>query len=310
MSSPETRDNLAYAVTFGLLAMLGAWWTVLITRLVEENHRLEIEVWGATSDVLEEYARQKMMLMGESVTLTALMMVLVALVVVRTRRERQNMKRLEGVLAASTHELKTPIAGVKALLESLESGVLPPELAKPYIRKGLESTTRLEHLVEGILAYQAAVVRGRKMEVRALAEWVEPILEHRGSTVAGERVEVELDGVAQTMTRGDGDAVRVVLENLLDNARKYGGGSVRMRARADATHVHLEVVDGGEGFGPEDAEQLFEPYRRGDGGGVKHGTGLGLYIARTLARGMGGDLRAESAGQGKGATFTLSLPRA
>lgn len=304
--------NAAYAVTLLLLALLGAWWTVLIARLVDENHALNLALSGATAEVLAEYGRKRLMLVGESVTLTLLALVLAGLVVRYARQERAQILRLEGVLAASTHELKTPIAGVRALLESLRSGVLPPEKMAPYLDKGLASTERLEHLVEGILAYQAAVARRAKpMEVRPLSTWVEGVLEHRMGMPGVESLDVALDGVADAPVRVSSDSFRIILENLLDNAHKYGGaGPVRLRGRTDGDRVGLDVIDTGVGFRPEDAGAIFEPYQRGGGVERRHGTGLGLYIARTLARSMEGDLRAESAGEGRGATFTVWMRRA
>ncbi len=303
--------NLAYAVTLFLLALLGAWWTVLIARLVDENHALNLALYGPTADVVGEYERKRLMLVGESLTLTLLAVALAAFVVRYARQERAQMRRLEGVLAASTHELKTPIAGVKMLLESLQSGVLPPEKMGPYLAKGLASTERLEHLVEGVLAYQAAVARRTKaLEVRPLSDWVGSVLEHRMGMPGDERVEVDLGALEHTRVRAAADPFRVILENLLDNARKYGGDHpVRIRARLDGERVAIDVIDQGVGFAPEDADAIFEPYQRGGGVERRHGTGLGLYIARTLARSIEGDLRATSPGEGRGATFTLWVGR-
>jgi signal transduction histidine kinase len=108
--------------------------------------------------------------------------------------------------------------------------------------------------------------------------------------------------------RCDPDAIHVVLENLLDNARKYGGGAVELVESQLGTRWRLEVKDKGQGFAPGDTERLFEPFERGGGTGVAHGSGLGLFIARQLMRRMDGDLRASSGGPGTGATFVLELP--
>jgi signal transduction histidine kinase len=303
--------NAAYVVTLALLALLGSWWTVLIARLVDEVHGLQLELYGPTAEVMAEYGRKRLMLVGESVTLTLLAVALAGFVVRYARHERAQVRRLEGVLAASTHELKTPIAGVKALLESLRTGVLPPAQMAPYLDKGLAATERLEHLVEGILAYQAAVARGpRGVEVRPLGAWVDSVLEHRFDDVGSGKVRVELGASEPTPVRAASDPFRVILENLLDNAQKYGGDApVVLRARLDGDRVGLDVTDTGVGFRPEDADAIFEPYERGGGAERRHGTGLGLYIARTLARSLEGDLRAESPGEGRGATFTLWLPK-
>lgn len=306
------RANAAYAVTFVLLAALGTWWTVLLARLLEENYALQLHMYGPTPPVIEAHDRKRVMLLGESGALMSLTLALLAMVVHQARREREQAARLEGILAASTHELKTPIAAVKSLLESLESGVLPPERAKPYLAKGLDSCDRLEHLVEAILAYQSAVARGQVAEVRALRDFLDPVLDHRLGTIGGDEViECELGDVAEVAVLAGEDPFRVILENLLDNARKYGKGTPTVvTARAEGAWVHLDVSDGGEGFEPEIGAQLFEPYERGTAGQKRHGTGLGLYIARSLARSMKGDLTAKSPGRGKGATFTLSLRKA
>lgn len=301
--------NIAYAVTFVLLATLGTWWTVLLARLLEENYSLQLHLYGPRQEVVENHDRRRMMLLGESGALMSLTLALLAMVIAQARREREQAERLEGLLASSTHELKTPIAAVKSLLESLESGVLPPEKAKPYLKRGLDSCDRLEHLVEAILAYQSAVARGQDPEPRPLADFVDPVLDHRLGT--DETIDCELGPFAETTVLASVDPFRVVLENLLDNARKYGRGSpTRLTARQEGDWVHVEVSDQGEGFPPEIGAILFEPYQRGTAGKEKHGTGLGLYIAKTLARSMKGDLSARSDGPGRGATFTLSLRRA
>jgi signal transduction histidine kinase len=99
----------------------------------------------------------------------------------------------------------------------------------------------------------------------------------------------------------------VILENLLDNAHKYGGGKVRMAAVVEQGRWRLDISDRGRGFPPESAEKLFDLHNRGSGDGVTHGAGLGLAIARTLARRMGGDITASSGGPGQGAVFTVTL---
>jgi signal transduction histidine kinase len=83
---------------------------------------------------------------------------------------------------------------------------------------------------------------------------------------------------------------------------------VSIAANVSDGRWHLEISDRGRGFAPEAAEKLFDPHNRGSGDGMTHGAGLGLAIARSLARRMGGDLSARSAGPGKGAVFTLVLP--
>ena len=113
--------------------------------------------------------------------------------------------------------------------------------------------------------------------------------------------------VEAVQVMADRDGLRVILENLLDNAHKYGGGSVRLAGVVRDGRWRLDISDRGRGFTPEIADKLFDLHHRGSGDGVTHGAGLGLAIARQLARRMGGDITARSPGPGQGAVFTVSL---
>lgn len=295
-------SNRAFAAVLVLLLPLGFWWTVLIARLVNENHDLRVEVEGNTVEVHAEHDRRRLMVWGESGLMALLSVSVIGLSYATAARERQQLRRIEGILAASTHELKTPLAGLRALLESIASGVLPADRMAPHVARGLESCERLEHLVDGVLTWQATVAdpgqRVARIEARPLAEWMDAM--PHGATV-------ELGGAAEARVQASPDAMRVVLENLLDNARKYGGRAVRVTAALGPDAARVMVTDDGIGFDPADAERIFEPYERLNA--QTRGTGLGLYISRSLARSMGGDLTATSAGPGTGSTFTLSLRR-
>jgi signal transduction histidine kinase len=118
---------------------------------------------------------------------------------------------------------------------------------------------------------------------------------------------VEVEVAEEFSTMSDPDAIRRILVNLLDNAHKYGGGSVRLATASGEGRWRLEIRDQGRGFAPETAEKLFDLHNRGSGEGVTHGAGLGLAIARQLARRMGGDISAYSAGPGLGAVFTVTM---
>ena len=300
--------NVGFTGAFALLGLLGAWWTILITRLIERNFELTTLLYGVDPSLAESHYRQRVMMLGESSLLLTLAVTLIALAWRQAQRERAQIRRLEGMLAASTHELKTPVAAVRALLESLQNGVLPPEKAGPYLVKGIDACGHLEHLIEGILSYQAAMARHTELQAIPLKNLVEAVLEHRLGSVHGEQIVCELGALGERSVQAAEDPVRVILENLLDNARKYGAGKpVRLSAVEEGAWLSLLVSDEGSGFASEEAAQLFEPYQRGQSGRRIHGTGLGLYLARGLARSMGGELVARSDGPGKGACFSLRL---
>ena len=118
------------------------------------------------------------------------------------------------------------------------------------------------------------------------------------------------DGVAALADR---DKVQQVVLNLLSNAVKFtpGGGLVRLSCASDDTRVIVRVTDTGIGIPADKLQAVFEPFVQvnAEFTRAQEGTGLGLAISRDLARGMGGDLSAEST-LGTGSTFTLSLPAA
>jgi signal transduction histidine kinase len=143
--------------------------------------------------------------------------------------------------------------------------------------------------------------------MRHAIELVEPLFGRKG---------IVFDGVAgdfSIVARADPERVTQILVNLLSNAIKFtaAGGHIAANCAATADTVTLRVSDTGIGVAPEKHETIFEPFIQLKDGlsGHESGVGLGLAISRDLARAMNGDLTVESA-EGKGARFTLSLPRA
>jgi signal transduction histidine kinase len=215
---------------------------------------------------------------------------------------------MERLLQFTSHELKTPIAGVRALLQSLQMGAVPEERRFEFMARGLQEVDRLEHLAETILTWQRSVAANDTLTPQRLEakELVHQVLDHRLKTGVQERIEV--NGLDDTAVLADADAFRVIFENLLDNARKYGGGATTVSAQRLGAVWTLTVKDAGAGFPAGDVQLIFDPFRRTKHEGMTHGTGLGLFISRQLAVRMKGDLTAQSDGPGRGAAFTISLP--
>ncbi|HND32655.1 MAG TPA: hypothetical protein PLA94_21815, partial [Myxococcota bacterium] len=89
--------NIGFFVAFGLLGLLGAWWTILITRLVNQNYALALSLGGAAQHLAEEHDRQRLMILGESATLLSLALSLIFLAWRQAQRERTQIRRLEGM---------------------------------------------------------------------------------------------------------------------------------------------------------------------------------------------------------------------
>ncbi len=309
-------DVIAFAASLITVGPLMAWWSVLVRRNIitmDYLWRAQLDHLPEGPEKLAQLAAVKqqtdlhlLMISGESATAACLLFILAVALFMVARHRRSEARRMQTMLQLTTHQLKTPIAGMRTLLQSLENGSIPQAMQREFLNRGVVECDRLEHLVETILAYQRAVVREPEMQPRPTDALVGQILSHRQALYAGEVVAWTTR--SPSMIRCDPDAFQVVFENLLDNARKYGGDKVELIESVEAETWRLKVADHGQGFDPARTERLFEPFERGGGAGVAHGSGLGLFIARQLMRRMGGELRATSDGVGRGATFTMEMP--
>jgi signal transduction histidine kinase len=130
----------------------------------------------------------------------------------------------------------------------------------------------------------------------------------------GNAITLEAHDAGPLMVRGDAEELRTVVTNLLDNAVKYSSEVVRVTVAVAAPSpdtVWVRVQDRGVGIPKKQLKRIFRRFYRVQTRGLKQvkGTGLGLYIVRSIARAHGGRVFAQSEGEGRGATFTLELPR-
>jgi signal transduction histidine kinase len=125
---------------------------------------------------------------------------------------------------------------------------------------------------------------------------------------------VELHHTGSLLVQGDPEDLRTALSNLLDNAVKYSGDRVRITVSVAAptpVSVWMRVQDRGMGIPRKQLKRIFRRFYRGPARGLRQiaGTGLGLFIVKSIARAHGGRVFAQSEGEGRGATFTIELPR-
>jgi signal transduction histidine kinase len=218
-------------------------------------------------------------------------------------------------LATLSHELRTPLQSILGW-----AGMLRGELDRETRTRALETLERnaraLADLVRDLLDV-ARIVRGElRLEaqpvdpvamVEAALEAVRPLAEAKSI-----RLEAALDPAVGAV-RGDPSRLQQVVWNLLSNGVKFtpGGGRVQVRLEPRGSELEIRVSDDGEGIRPEFLPHLFERFRQADGTTTREhgGLGLGLAIVRHLVELHGGTVRAESAGEGRGATFIVTLPR-
>jgi two-component system sensor histidine kinase BaeS len=218
------------------------------------------------------------------------------------------------LIADLAHELRTPVASLKATVEAVVDGVLPADGAT--LATLADQTARLQHLVADMAAVSRAEerqldLRPRPVETSTLATKAVAAAKARFAA-AGVGLGITVPGEAPTV-RVDPQRLEEVLANLLDNALRHtpAGGEVRVVVGAGPDGAVLEVVDDGDGFDPSDAGRIFERFYRADSARTRSsaGSGIGLTIARAIVEAHGGTLTATSGGLGTGATFRITLPR-
>jgi signal transduction histidine kinase len=193
--------------------------------------------------------------------------------------------------------------------------VSEPGQRQAYLQTLQREADRLGRLVENVLAY-ARLEKRRPPRPAAPAQLGPLVHAHAGrlharAAEAGRPLELRLDAPSQGLwVRVDGEALEQVLFNLVDNACKYGAGTIRVSAERRGAKVALLVHDEGPGVPKDMARRLFEPFSRAaeEAAGAAPGVGLGLALCRRLMRALGGDLRHETAASG--ARFVVLLPAA
>lgn len=241
-------------------------------------------------------------------------------VVVRSReldQERAEVERLKRVdvaksefVAVAAHEFRTPLAAVIGVLSTLKEhgSVLTPEDRLELIDGATSQANRLARLVDDLLT----VARIEDGILRLTLEPVEPRhLLAEAAQVSGMtgRLVIQIGRLGQV--RCDQDAIIRVLTNLLDNARKYSppDSKVYISVTLEGDMMRFTVSDEGSGIPEDERTEIFERFRRLEGGKTKPGAGLGLYICRGLVEAHGGVIRADNGSHG-GAEMSFTLPRA
>ena len=233
------------------------------------------------------------------------------------RRTVEELRRLSALRAdfvsLVSHELRSPMAAVIGAARTLQQRwrELQPEQREAFLALIGDETTRLAALIGDVLdtsRIDAGTFSYRfgPVDVGALVE--ETVA---AASVGQDEVPVTAEIAPSLPTvRGDAERLRQVFVNLVDNAVKYSpaGEPVDVRVAQNDGTVIVAVTDRGPGIAPNDQRVIFEKFGRIATGSSKPGTGLGLFIARSIAEAHGGSLEVSSS-PGRGSTFTVRLPR-
>jgi two-component system phosphate regulon sensor histidine kinase PhoR len=228
-----------------------------------------------------------------------------------TQRRRLEVLRRDFVANAS-HELKTPVAAVRVLAETLLTA-LPddPEAGRRFAERIAREAERLDVLVRDLLDL-SRVERGTlDVEPVDLVGLAKEVVGGYGDLAEERRIKLHSELRPQLSMRGDRAQLGLLLSNLLDNALRYtpAKGTVCVRLDATESRAVIQVSDTGQGIPARELSRVFERFYRVDKARARQtgGTGLGLAIVRHVAEAHGGTVGVDSE-LGRGSTFTVSLP--
>jgi len=232
-------------------------------------------------------------------------------------REIRRNEQQDSFLNAVTHELKTPITSIRLHLETLERRNLNDNQRRDFYRLMLDDTERLLNTVEQVL--RAGEVRQRSRRnwqdvdfTAIIHESLELARLRHGLSAEALHFGTEPDGPITLL--GNPEELRTAVANLIENAVKYSGKQPAIVVDVTTPNIDtlvLRVRDNGVGIPPDELKRIFKRFYRvhSPATGQVKGTGLGLFIVRSIVRRHGGEAYAESEGEGRGSTFIIRLPR-
>lgn len=213
------------------------------------------------------------------------------------------------LISEIAHELRTPLTTIEGYVEGMLDGVFEPN--DEILAASGRELRRLKRLADDLSAVSKAEEGNQKLEFKVfdLAKLAESVIDDLRLQFDAKDVDVSVVASAPTMVLGDRDRLAQVLTNLIGNSVAYTeqGGRVAVSVFSDGTQAVATVTDTGRGLTPEEQTAVFERFYRGDHSGPG-GSGIGLTIARAIARRHRGEIIATSPGRGKGSTFELRLP--
>jgi two-component system, OmpR family, sensor histidine kinase SenX3 len=230
-------------------------------------------------------------------------------------REIRRNEQHDAFINAVTHELKTPVASIRLYLETLQRRNVDEAKRNEFYRIMLEDSDRLLATIEQVLLTGRTGTSARRLH-RAPVDLGVLIEECVVRTATLHRLpteSIQFKRISDATVSGDSNELRAAISNLLDNAIKYSGANVKIEIETRQLNdrfVVVRVTDNGTGIPSGELKRIFKRFYRVPGPASTRvkGTGLGLFIVRSVAKRHGGRAWAESGGPGRGSTFVFQIP--
>jgi signal transduction histidine kinase len=230
-------------------------------------------------------------------------------------REIRRNEQHDAFINAVTHELKTPVASIRLYLETLQRHPVDDRKRSEFYRIMLEDSDRLLGTIEQVLLTGRTGTAARRLH-RApvdLGKLVEECIARAATLNSLPENSIAYKPASGITVSGDATELRAAVSNLLDNAIKYSGPNVKIEIemrQINTRVIAVRVKDNGPGLPTSELKRIFKRFYRVPGPASTRvkGTGLGLFIVRSVAKRHGGRAWAESEGPGRGSTFVFEVP--
>jgi len=213
-----------------------------------------------------------------------------------------------------THELKSPLSSIQLYLETLKQRNVPPEKQKEFIELMMKDTDRLQGLINSILEISAQEKNKLlyEFQVHPADKFIKKIIEESLERFRVGKENYKISGGADCNIFAGRDALRIVFDNLIDNAVKYSFKQpmINVNLTCNANKLIIKITDNAIGISADEQKKIFNKFYRIYNKNVPNvkGTGLGLYRVREIIKAHHGKISVLSAGEEKGTTFTIELP--
>ncbi|MFP5471148.1 MAG: sensor histidine kinase [Bacteroidia bacterium] len=296
----KSRSLTLFYILVGYVVAQLLWWAIhiiqLTSQIYQEDEYLERRIW---------------MIVGEGLVFFILLSFGIYKIRKNFKQEVKLAQQKQNFALSVTHELKSPIAGIKLFLQTLQKHDLPEEKRKEIVAKCLQNTNRLESLINNILLTNAFENGNYQLvkeafDVKSTAQEIIFLL-----SSANNRSNIQFAFSGDETIVSDKQSFTSILSNLLENAIKYSdeNSPIEVELSVTKTNLSLKVKDKGIGISESERYLIFDKFYRAGNELTRKtkGTGLGLFIVYELVHLNEGDISVE-ANTPKGTIFTVNLP--
>lgn len=223
-------------------------------------------------------------------------------------------KLYDNFIANITHELKSPLSSIQLYLETLNSRNVPPEKQKEFYELMLKDASRLKKLINSILEISVLDQKriSHNFHVYNSGQEIIRMVKESADEFKLPESSIKIEGNAECLFVIDKNAIKIVINNLIDNAIKYSINTpkINLKIKCGIKKIIIEFKDSGIGIPLEEQKKVFNKFHRIYNHEIPNvkGTGLGLYWAREIIKSHGGSISVSSEGKNKGTTFKIELP--